>query len=103
MAREFGPTLRTSCAFVSQTVLAQRVLPPIEDRLPATRTRKVCRHSDTGYAGNVPAATQKPDTGLLAPSAFIDSGAWIEQRQPATFLGPARRGSFQVCGHCEHD
>jgi hypothetical protein len=57
MAREFGPALRASCAFVSHIMLAHRVLPPIGDWLSATRTRKVCRHSDTGYAGNVPAAT----------------------------------------------
>ena len=59
MAHEFGPALRTRCAFVSHTVLARRELPLIEDWLAAFRTRKVCRHSDTSYAGNVPVAARR--------------------------------------------
>jgi hypothetical protein len=48
MTHELGPALRASCAFVSHIMLAHRVLPLIEDWAAATRTRKVCRHSDTG-------------------------------------------------------
>ena len=66
MADEFGAALRASCAFVSHIMLADRVLPHIEDSLPATRTRKVCRHSDTGPQGMYPAATQTPETRLPA-------------------------------------
>jgi hypothetical protein len=58
MAHEFGPALRASCAFVSRIMLAHRVLPHIEDWLPAIRTRKVCCHSDTGTQGMFAAATQ---------------------------------------------
>ena len=66
MADEFGAALRASCAFVSHIMLADRVLPHIEDSLPATRTRKVCRHSDTGTQGMYPAATQTPEPGSRA-------------------------------------
>ena len=79
MAHEFGPALRASCAFESHITLAHRVLPHIEDWLAATRTRKVCRHSDTGYAGNVPAATRRdikgPTPGFRTPEALMRSEA----------------------------
>ena len=58
MAHEFGPALRARCTFVSHITLADRVLPDIEDWLPATRTLKVCCHSNTGTQGMYPAATQ---------------------------------------------
>jgi hypothetical protein len=75
MADEFGTALRASCAFVSHITLADRVLPHIEDWLPATRTRKVCRHSDTGTQGMYPAATQsrakRPKPALVAPRRSV--------------------------------
>src|SRR5881275_1495775 len=52
MAHELGPALRASCAFVSHIMLAHRVLPHIEDWLPATRTRKSA--AIHRYGGNVP-------------------------------------------------
>ena len=85
MADEFGPALRASCAFVSRIMSADRVLPHVEDWLPATRTRKVCRHSDTGTQGMYPAATQSrpktPENRVFARNAR------------SLALGPARHGA----------
>ncbi len=113
MTHEFGPALRASCAFVSHIMLAHRVLPLIEDWLPATRTRKVCRHSDSGTQGMYPAATQsrperpKPASGrssperpvVAAPSGIADSGGRaLEVARPSSSTTnfeppqPAREG-----------
>ena len=61
MAHELGPALRASCAFVSRVELAHRVLPLIEDWPAATRTREVCRHSDTGRRECTAATQSRPE------------------------------------------
>ena len=83
MAHEFGPALRASCAFESHITLAHRVLPHIEDWLAATRTRKVCRHSDTGYAGNVPAATRRDHGSPRLFPTFWETTGTLEQHRVA--------------------
>ena len=91
MADEFGPALRASCAFVSHVMLADRVLPHIEDWLPATRTRKVCRHSDTGTQGMYPAATQSrpkrpnPPWSLLAGASVVPATSRGSRTQTDAF------------------
>jgi hypothetical protein len=90
MADEFGPALLASCAFVSHITLADRVLPHVEDWLPATRTRKVCRHADTGTQGMYPAATKsrpkRPKFALVAPRQMRGrpTGGWHWPRTHAT-------------------
>ena len=71
MAHEFGPALRAGCAFVSHVMLAHRVLPQIEDWPPATRTRKVCCHSDTGTQRMYPAATNRDLNGRKTGSRLL--------------------------------
>jgi hypothetical protein len=83
MADEFGPALRASCAFVSHITLADRVLPHIEDCLPAPRTRKVCRHSDTGTHRMYPPRPNRELNARNPPWALLAGASVV----PATSRG----------------